>query len=119
MPAVARRVKSNFAMIGMASHGWHGHYAAKYLRLFNRQLFMEYSYIEYYTHTPVNVIASANIWPPTQPLIEAFSDAIHEAFYEYLRYKPNRFHITDEKYNLFRSFFAQEEDNSRDTSPGL
>ena len=115
MPATACRAKSNFAMIGTASHGWHGHHAAQYLWLFNRRLlntFIEYSYIEYYTHI-------MNIWVPTQPLVEAFSDATHEVFHEYLRSKPNRFRFTDEKYNLFRCFLAHEEDNSRETSPVL
>ena len=122
MPATACRAKSNFAMIGTASHGWHGHHAAQYLWLFNRRLlntFIEYSYIEYYTHTMSNVTASANIWVPTQPLVEAFSDATHEAFHEYLRRKPNRFRFTDEKYDLFRWFLAQKEDSSRETSPVL
>ena len=66
-----------------------------------------------------NVTASANIWVTTQPLVEAFSDATHEAFHEYLRSKPNRFRFTDEKYDMFRSFLVQEEDHSRETSPVL
>ena len=68
-----------------------------------------------------NVTASANIRVPTQPPVDAFSDATHEAFHEYLRSKPNRFRFTDEKYDLFRSFLLQEQEqnHSRETSPVL
>ena len=82
MPATACRAKSNFAMIGTACHGWHGHHAAQYLWLFNRRLLNTFIEYEYYTHTTSNVTASANIWVPTQPLVEAFSDATHEAFHD-------------------------------------
>ena len=47
-----------------------------------------------------NVTASANIRVPTQPPVDAFFNATHEAFHEYLRSKPNRFCFTDEKYDL-------------------
>ena len=57
----------------------------------------------------------ANIRVPTQPPVDAFSDATYEAFHEYLRSKPNRFRFTGEKYDLFRSF----QDHSREISPVL
>ena len=47
-----------------------------------------------------NVTASANIRVPTQPPVDAFSDATHEVFHEYLRSKSNRFRFTEEKYDL-------------------
>ena len=68
--------------------------------------YIEYSYTEYLYN--VQRYSSANIQVPTQPPVDAFSDATHEAFHEYLRSKPNRFRFTDEKYNLFRCFLAQE-----------
>ena len=110
MLATACRAEGDFAMIGTANCGWHGYHATQYLWLFNRRqlnTFIEYSYIEYYTHTMSNVTASGNIWVPTQPLVEAFSDATHEAFHEYLRSKPDRFRFTDEAF-LFKRRIIQE-----------
>ena len=37
----------------------------------------------------------------------------------HLKHSINCSRFTDEKYNLFRGFLAQEEDHSRETSPVL